>query len=581
VVKATGNDAVNKFAWKAVLDNPYPHGGKWAGDDAVPTTWTEDATFEFAFLVEGASGLLQSGGEFDGLLSFAEGAPTNESRAIVRPLKDFWNDEEFTLRLVTSELTASKTLLDANMGLLHKNRIRLYTSGNFLIVKVYEADGTVHSIIDGTTNMTSAGTYDIVLAVRSKGDGSDYVKLYVNGSAEGTALSAQTITFDDLLVESGHVTLGGGFPAPPTWDKDFKTDQFAGGNLPSNDADTAWGGVATEAQAMQIINNNVMIQNKSGYTSLQDGYYDCGITTFDNAVGTSVVAQVQVVSDHNITTSPSVELRLDDGTKRIRVNFHEYYMEAYDGAAYNFYQVDLTDKLHTVQVDLKGSDARIYLDGRLVLDLAGKITWASAAEGLYWGDATTDADKNSDAIWSEVLIYDGGLLNLEVNDCELSEFAYWHGDQTGILAQLYNSGSLLSVKKVCGIKQNYISRFDNVIRVGGITTGPVVATTTRVTIPEMQLLTLLSDRPLRIEFDGCGYHTAAGGYFYYEIEYDGGWDSEDQNLCKTSASYYAHVGGVKLVKKPLCGLHPIKVTWYAVAANATMYNRRRGLTVKQ
>jgi hypothetical protein len=406
VIKATGADAANNFTAKVAngTSHTYPHGSRWAGDDAVPTNWSEAATIGVNFLIESSSGtdLLQSGGTFDGMLEFGEGTPTNESRCIQRPLKDFWNDEEFTMRLVTSELTASKTLLDINYGLLHKDRILLRVDGsNHLVLTVYENDASTHTVT-GTTDVTTSGTYDIMFSVRSKADGSDHVKLFLDGSTEGTAVSSQTITLSPLLPKIGTIILGGGFAAAPTWDKDFKTNQFASGNLPSNDGLTSWqtGTAAVEGNSMIIVNNDIMYQNYAYYNAAnENGYYDIDFP-WTEATGGSATIMIHPQTVVNTFGEQGIRFQVRGETDGdyIDIFVHEYYMEIRNGGADVLdYQHNFLNNPTVITTSFKGSDAKVYLNGVLVSDNEGLFTGAAGANigRVSFGDNDTTA--NSDA----------------------------------------------------------------------------------------------------------------------------------------------------------------------------------------
>ena len=589
VFKATGADAANYFVLtQDNVANTYPHGNFWNGDDAVPTGWTETTALCASFLIEASDGdaLLQSGGAFDGMLEFGEGTPRQESRCIQRPLVDFFNTDGFTMRLVTSELTASKTLLDINYGLFHKDRILLRVDGsNHLVLTVYESDGTTHTIT-GTTNVTAAATFDIMFSVRSLADGSDFVKLKLDGSDEGTQVSSQTITISRLLKQVGHITLGGGFATAPTWDKDYKTDQFASGNLPSNDAATAFGTAtaATEASMYKILNNDVMWQNY-GYSAVgnEDGHYTLTLATMEATTGAmgTIVLQPQHVTATAGERAIDILWREHDNGDYVVGIIHEFYIEILDGSRTVYIRHDFMKSPTAITCHFKDANYYIYINGKLVVDGANLFDAAAAgAGGMRIGDIDTTATSEADVSWIEWLVYDGGPFYLEVNDCQLSEFACWNGDLTGIADELYNSGTNLSVKQVCGISKNYLNRYITVAEATGVEASPTTTSTTLVTMEEMEVFHLSgADVDAFFQVNAVA-NSNLGVLVSNYITLDGIKIDDSYSLHESGAAAdWGPVGG-RVVITPLVGLHKWEVRWLVSANTGTANGADRLLSIK-
>jgi len=490
VMKTTGADAVNYFNWAVALTNVghYPHGNYWDGDDATPANWTEDTARDFCFLIEATSAtqLLQSGGQFDGLLKFVEGNPLDQSQSLVREMKDFWDDQEFTYRIVTEgALTASKPVMDAMWGFDH-DRIVLYVDGsNHLVLKAYESDGTVHTVT-GTTDVVAAGVKDIWVHVCSKNDGSDVVEITLNGTAEGTPVTSASILFDDDFVELGHIHLGGGFPLPPTWDDD--EDMSA---LPSAGIYTYVDEGGAHEAASFSVQNGRLFQNWPT-TNTWTYRYDTGdVLALNNANGWVVTWKCRIERCVNTSGETGVLVRIHDGTKESLIIMHEYYLEYNNGLGVQAkYQVDLTDKEHVFLLMGKGSDLYLFLDGKLILDATGLMTSATATNYIAFGDFDAGANSNGEAVWDYVKYYDGGELFPDVNAFSLSEFAYWSGDKGDLETVLYNAGTPYSVKEYCGIKENYTRSIGWVKEQLPITLEPTTTSASFILIDDMEMFVL-------------------------------------------------------------------------------------------
>lgn len=549
-------DASNHFKFHYDGDGSYPHGNDWGGDDATPTTWSENAgdNWWFQIIAPAANSLIQTGGQFQNLLEFSEGSPLNQSKILIKPLRHFWTkDGEFTQHFTVEDMTASKAFWEAWMGQMSNNRIRVYTDAQAnLCIDVREDDGTSHTITDGTTDLSS-GKINIEWSVRAKGDGSDFVKLKVEGSDEGTQLSNLSITFDDNFgVDLGYEILGGGFPAPPTFDED--EDMSA---LPSA-GNWTYNGTATEANGFSA-QNGILYQNKNGFGSGEYGQYYFNDAGISNANGWYAEVKFKIKECVNTSGELAAQLNFDDGTDQPKIVLHEYYIETVNWGTNFKYQVDLTDKHHVISVDAKGDDIFVYLDGKPILDGTGLMTDAGGSlKRFYFGDADNTAGSVADVEWAYYKLYYTSNLPVEANDCKVHELAYWTKDMTHLASQLYNSGTLISVKDLCGIRDNIVQEV--LPKYHSIGIGDSSAVGAWVIPHEAFILT--PKGKLGCEFQGFSTDAIANNSAQLEFRLNG--EDKDDNFCRNQIPNNNGWAPLSLLHdyNVLCGLQKVAVHGY-------------------
>ena len=578
VLHGTGADAANYFrlcADRSVA--PYPFGSFYVSDDATPTTWSVNSPGSLAFLIEpeASSHLIQSGGEFNNKISFSEGTPINQSKALNQPYVNFSDKEGFTIRtVVDAGLTASKTLMDIHWGMDH-DRIRIYTDATpNICIEVYEKDGTKHVITDGAVDVSS-GKLDLMWAVRTKNDGSDFVKQLINGVAEGTQLSSQSIEMDANFHQLATFHLGGGFPIAPTW-----TDDQDMSALPSADGDWAYGGTATEAAHFSV-QNGKLYQNIVGSTDAS--LYHKATGGLSNANGWEVTWKSQITQSDNTTESRVSYIDITDGVARYRILMHEYYVETTYFTTNFKYQIDLTDKEHIFKLQAKGSDAYLYIDGNLIFDLTGLVDPTTANNEVNFGDNTTGAGSNADVIWDYFKHYVTSNLPIEVNDCTISEFSYWSGDKTGIALTAYNAGSPISTKQLAGIKEDYVKVISETIRLQGITASPTTTSTTPVLLTDMEAF-VLSKSNMDVNFINTVYSAnvivIGAGIFVDGIDVDVETNTGSVNTAEPVSNQQVTLPIFDTVL-PKVGLHKVEIKWQANANTGISLQKTRRMTIKQ
>lgn len=570
-------DAANYWAWRYKGVGQYPHGQLCTGD-GVPA-WSASATLDFCFLVEAAttSASLQSGGIFsDGKLVFFEGSPLNQSNGRVKDLKNFAGLDltDFTLLVRGTAWTKDKTILDIQYGMDHDRIVlRSNVTTGFAQVDLYENDGTKHTITATSVDL-SAGDHDIAISVRAKGDGADYVKLWVNGAANGTQISTATITFDALfgLAQLGTFWLGGGFQVTPAW-----TATAGMTVLPSADTPAwTWTGVGGVEANCFSVSGGKGYQNKNGYASTDTGYYRRAALGLSNANGWVVAAKQRVVSATNTKDVIYNHIDIFDGTKRYLHQVAEYHVEDYaSGAWAHHVQGDFKTTENVHYIVGKGSDGFAFVNGRLLTDNTNQLTGATASNEITFGDGAASAGENADVTWDYVKYYTTAALLPQFTSGSLSEFAIWNGDKTVILAALYNSGNETSVKQFCGLLTNYVG--DEVVQrhsQGQVTVGPTTTSTTSVLVPDMEGFAIGSK--IQADLDLSFSVNIAGTVLNPAVFCDGRYTQPGSNIGGIGQPVNGY--GVRVLangnyNKEFFGIHKVEGRWQ-VSANTATANQR-------
>lgn len=568
-------DAANYWIWKSATSKKYPLGNLSSGD-ATPT-WTATTTECHCFLVEtAASGrLLQSGGQFARKLVFFEGGPLNQSGALRTSNDHFFDESGFSFHQTFSSLTNSKTFLDCSLGALDHDRVLLRVETNVVVLRVYESDGTVHTVT-GTTNVTGAGPWNIGVAVRAKNDGSDYVRLYCNGVSEGTPITAASIALARELRQQGHTSVGGGFGVTPTWTHSIDFSQ-----LPSH-ASNGWtySGAATEGNVFSVAGGK-LYQIGNGYGATQDGYYSKA-TTLSNTNGWAVQWRARVAKEPNSPLTPVVAVQVLDGTKQLAVLIKEYYVQASSaGSSDGIVQIDMKSTEREFLLVGKGSDYYLYIDGELAVDGTGKLTATTATNAIRIGDQTPTSGENADAVWSELKYYSTAALLPEFTSGSLHEWSCWSGDQAALFPLLYNSGAFISAKELCGVKGNIITRLEQVIKRQGITSGPTTVATSPADVPDMQAF-VYGDRFACLA-EGSAANSTVGASTSLAIAVDGSVASEiDESRIEqpSGSGGYALPIVVSRSLATFSGLHALSAKWFVGSGTGTFHGRKRRLNVE-
>lgn len=571
--RSGANSTTNYWVLATKAAGTYPHGNDGYGS-SVPA-WTGVTAQDMCFMVEPVTNILAASGQFDSKVTFSEGSPLNQSEAMTQPLKNFFNHQEGTISIVGASWTKDKTIWDAQYGLDHDRIVlRCNVTTGYAQVDLYEKDGTKHTVT-GTTDISDATVRRITIAYRAKNDGSDFLKLYINATSEGSPVTGASIQFDPLMKELGHISLGGGYALAPTWTKETLM-----ASLPAADGWT-YDGTATEAAHAVVSGGKLFIQIVG---STDDCYWHIH-PTLVNANGWAVAWKKKVVKASDVTAELEAYIAIRDDVNIVMLAFHTYYIEvSYDhGATYVKYQIDMT-KEHSFYAEGKGSDFRLYCDEKLVFDGTGLFTHADATgASIHFGDADATAASNAESIWDYIKYYETASLPPQFTSGSLSEFAYFSGDQTGLLAALYNSGTLKSVKELCGVGRNYIEVGERSVRLNGITNAPtsVAAYTAPALVPDMELFAY--GKEFDVSVDQSIMLSNANTWANSLVYIDGKAMSKDAYYPGMVTAYTTNAVVAESVsgkEKSSFGLHKIKNISGNSGGTSTFYGKTRSMKVR-
>jgi len=136
------------------------------------------------------------------------------------------------------------------------------------------------------------------------------------------------------------------------------------------------------------------------------------------------------------------------------------------------------------------------------------MTNASATNQVRFGDNDTGAGENADVVYSYVAYYNTAWNPPQSTAGSISEFAVWQGNMKALWPLLYNSGSFVSVKTLCGVPGNYLDKSDKIpAKVQrGITSQPSTASATPLTLAEMEAFVV--GESVELQFYSSVFNTA-------------------------------------------------------------------------
>ncbi len=568
VINSSGAvDAVNywRLSWFN-SSKKYPHGNVNVGN-ATPT-WTPSPGAALGFLVEDSNNMISGAGD---KLVFNEGTPLDQSKGIVKPLRDFFDEGIGTFLVRGANFTKDKTILDAQWGIDHDRIVvRCDVTTGFPVVILYETDGGVQSIV-GTTDISDGSSYDIGVRFRAANDGSDYLTLYLNGTSQGTPVTGASISLDPNFVNQGHVTLGGGFTKAPTW-----TESENMNALPSA-GNWTFVGTATEANVFEVLNGN-LYQVLAGYGSTDTGYYSSGTIALSNTNGWTTAIKLQVnQTNANLLQSECV-LSVEDGTKRVQLFMHENWIEVWTPTAgsLGIIEVDMGNTQRVVAVSGKGSDVFVYIDGKLEFDGTGLLTGASANNQMFFGDTEATSGANAGAIWDYVKYYTAAWIPPEFTGASVTEAAYWQDDKSGLLDEI--SGKTL--KAVTGVRDDYIERVNPKYDIYGKTSGPTTTSTSTELLPDMNLY-VLATQDIETTTTGTYRNATAGTTVSNSTHVDGlSRLFLEENFITSSAVNEPSSLTTERHEKLTPGMHYVDLRWRVSAGTGEAYLRTRKMTAR-
>ncbi len=568
VITRSGSvNSTNYYRWPVENNHTYPHG--FANVATSVPVWTQSTTTGHNFVLIPTDA---TAGITDGVLR-----STHSSKF---KLSHYFNHEQDFSIPTLCNIDAGekdKTLFDVGVS-TDSSRIRVSTESNgYAQFDLWNAAGT-KSTVTGTADITGA---DIIIWLKGRcvGDGSDYLKLYVGETEQGTSLTSQTFTMDSSFEEQ-HISILGGWPLPPTWTVDAKDTSVLPSN--ANNGSWTWTGTATEANAF-VAEGDYWFQNGVGYASTDTGYY-VKINTAVNATGHTTEFKLQVISAPNTVNEQYLRVNIKDDVKAAWFNFHEYFGEFFDGTSYHFFQYDFKSKPVSLKVTCKDSDVKLYADDKLLFDGTGLLLHTGGTNNQsFWGDIDSTAASNASARWYYFKQYEGLFIPDELTASELHEIATIERDVgTDVISNVYNSGTLIPLKQYFGLHGDYLS-VDSLawsIEKAGIEPDPTTTATigSPGAIPDLALFSFGSVGEAAISFSLK--NTTAGAISGGLLSINGVFDNTlDPRIFESTAG--GDHGNIALLKTyNRVGLNFLDGKWFVFSGTGTLYDKNRNLIVK-
>lgn len=595
--KSGGVDAANFYnvAARATVNTRYPNNLQGVGT-AVPA-WTATNTTSINFIVESqlSDQIVQSAGSFNGRIVGYEGNPINRSVGYCKPLREFFplfHPNGWSILIRGKAWTKDRTIVDFIYG-LHHDRINIRSAAGtgFTTVTVCESDNVV-TTITGTTDVSTAAFKDILIVGRSMNDAGDYIKIYtgINNvwtkEVESTGLS---LIFDPYMLKQGTAWVMGGFQLFPSATYTKLSDMTI---LPSADGWTFTTTSATAEGSAFAVSGGKLNQIKSGYAAGGDGFYVKAAAAFVNANGSLLASKLRVVSSTNTKDLGHCVLQIEDGTKRHSAILTEYYAQSADTVAQAYPQLDIRSGDSTVLMTQKGSDAFLFVNGKLAYDRTGLLTSASANNQVTFGDNSVTANENADVIWDYVGYYNTSNIYPQFTSGELHEFAIFSGDKNLLGQAIYNLGVPFSIKQYCGLQKNFTG--DIVVQkvtVKGITSAPTIAAIApSAVMPELECFIIGSE--ISSISQSTETNASAAGTTLYTGHFIDGRLPDAVNTAPTSSAFEVAFSepiagfnfsvGVNAPKfQTTFGLHKVERRWRVdTATTETSLQTRRSLVVE-
>lgn len=567
--RSTGIDANNYPTIRATNLSKYPFGMATRRNNGVFTQTGLASAATACFMIPAPKPMLGSGG-FDLRLMFAPAVQANCSRLLARRA-DYIDARAGTI-LVRGQVPAGGVVYDVGAAIDH-DRIQIgATAAGAARAVLYRADGSMVSLT-GAAPLT-AGDHDVAVVYRCVGDGADYLRLLVDG-VEAAAQTALTITLSDGWRDRAMSYLGGGWPLAPTWDASSLTS-FAG--LPSA-AGWTWTGGA-EASCMAAVSGR-LYQTAAGYGSGDVGNYTKTGIGFSNARGWTVAWRNRVRYRYS-NDGAAAAVTICDGTYTVSVLQHETFLRIGDQST-GWTVVQLDGRSAEVEYLLTAIGGAVYLfaNNRLVFDGAGKLSAASGANSVSFGDYNASSGENADVVWASMRIYTGGALMPMAGAVAVNELASWSGDRSALLGQIAGSGSPVSLRTLCGISRGYLNERDaGVLRSiqRGVINGGTTASTVFVPLPDMDLFTIGAELDIELTVVVGNAAAATNTYTYPFVDGEALLDAGGNYVTPQVGGSIGNVTATTS-RTSYLGLHRVDGRWRAGGSTSNFGGVQRTLRV--
>jgi len=493
-------DAANYWVSKTDQTNrTYPL-GSFANGTAAPV-WSPNTAVALCFITELPVNkqMLQSSGLLSGAIVFHEAVNPVLSSLLCNSMQNIWDGEEATWIFTGTQFQINKPFFDCVYGLT-KNRITgaVDNFGN-VTFSCYDALGTLRTTSSLGVNVVT-GNRQIVLSIRSKGDGVDSMTIHIDGVQSGSGLSNISISFNDRFRELGTVWLGGGFNGIPSW-----SDELTMNVLPSSSGWT-YSGSNVEATAFKL-NNSRLYQVKN--TATLTAIYTKPTAGLNNGTGWTVSFTANVTDATRTAFSQASTVNIFDGAKQTGYMLQDYFVSySNDLATY------LNSDLHTTTrveneylICGRASDQYMFVNGRFMRDGSGTLTTVSASNQIVFGDNSAVAGEGNSVIWDN-MAYAGTTYFMPVasNGLRLSEFVALKGNQTNNITAFFNTAPI-SVKDFAGIAGGYIEKLKHTVSKKGVLAN--TTTTSVAQLPIVDMSTYVIGKNLDVEYTGTLSNSAA------------------------------------------------------------------------
>lgn len=562
-------DATNYYILKGNNFKRYPYGNYCAYNG---TTWTANTSFVSCFMIQGptANTLLQTGGTYgNAKLAFVPPtAKNNQQRLLRNDMRNFYDGRNFTAVIRGGTWAKGATIAEfGNASATDRIQITTNVSTGVPVVNLYDTNGNLFTV-SGAVDVSTI-TSDIIISARTVGDGSDYLKMFINGSASGASLTGQTFVMDPFLRDSGTAYIGGGFAAAPAWTgMTFAT-------LPSAQGWTFASPSGLTEAATYSVAGNKLYSNRGGFGTTGDGYYTKTVT-LSNATGWSFETKARVTSSSgNSGLVNGFSFQISDGTKIVSLTIQDKFIQAGYTTNLISYLGDFAAGENTFLVTGKGSDFYVFINNKLVIDGTGLMVDTSALNRILIGDISQVSAENVDAVISTVKYATTGLYLPMATTGNISEYAYFNGDRTALAAPLWNNSTQLSVKELCGMTRGYVNEIKQTEGRYGVVGSSNFTNTTPVQIGETT--SWLFGSKFDGNFGGSGLNSVAMNSYFYG--YCDGANIRDSSLLAGSSQAQWNNYSLSLANDAgYLGLHNFYVA-LAVDGSGTHTSRWRKMRI--
>ena len=441
-------------------------------------------------------------------------------------------------------------------------KIRLSSLG-YLDICMKDTEGTEFDVIGDTDRSGDTDWHHAVAIWRCKGDGSDKLKLFFDGSEEGDELIKQTIKTPPNHIDA--YSMVGCGKNEFNW---TKTED--GVDLPT---ENGWTFTTSKSGGIEKVFSSVddgllTIDTSSDESSQYDAYYSI-VPTVDFSIGFTAEWRMRITDEEGVYDSNGFfTVRIDDDTndERVRIKFYRHCIQFFHGASTKNYWIDTYDVTRVYKIEVSGTTWSFYINGKKVLTGTtysqdpGADLVSFGNESTTWF-CTTEIDYfkyHSEAIVTSYSSVMGG---------QMDDLALWNRAITsGEISAIYNSGTGASIASLAGMstfdieKLNWMPPRSYILHLPAVT----ASTATDTTVDGTLVYFTQGSYPIYVQLNSS-LLVAASTDIHLEIDNIEYNELEALNMTSgyTPIRLHAlHFGGK--------GVVPIKAEWDTGSSNATL-----------